>query len=205
MNTSIIINPQVRDELTHEAAQTAQAMKLLESFEITNEDDFTFAGNLLKLAKEKWKALEERRTEVTRPLNEALRAVNGWFKPAQEPYKQAELVLKQKISAYLLAQRAANEAAMQAAAQAAQAGDVDQAAQHVAALVEAPKVQGVSMREVWDFEVVNLDEVPREYLCLDAAKVRAAIWYADTERTPPRPIPGLRFFLKGQVSVRVGR
>lgn len=205
MNNTITINPQVRDELTAEASRTAQAMQLLESFEIRNEDDYAFAGELVKMAKEKWKALEERRTEVTRPLNEALRAVNGWFKPAQEPYKQAEQVLKQKISAYLLAQRAANAAAMQAAAQAAQAGDVDQAAQHVAALVEAPRVQGVSMREVWDFEVVNLDEVPREFLCLDEAKVRAAIWYADTEKTPPRPIPGLRFFLRGQVSVRAVR
>lgn len=205
MNTAITISPKVQDELTAEAAQTSQAMKLLESFEIRNEDDYTFAGELLKKAKEQWRALEERRTEVTKPLNEALRAVNGWFKPAQEPYKQAEHILKQKISAYLLAQRAANAAAMQAAAQAAQAGDAGQAAQHVAALVEAPRVQGVSMREVWDFEVVNLDEVPREFLCLDEAKVRAAIWYADTEKTPPRPIPGLRFFLKGQVSVRAGR
>lgn len=205
MSTTVNISPEVQTSLTVEASETSRAMALLERFEICSEDDYKFAGELLKSAKERWKALEEKRTAVTGPLNAALREINGWFKPAQEPYKKAEDRLKHMMSAYILTQRAKAAETMQAAAQAAQAGDIEGAAAHVATLAPAPAIKGVSVREVWDFEVVDPAAVPREFLTVDVEKVKSAIWYADTEKTPPRPIPGLRFFLKGQVSVRSGR
>jgi hypothetical protein len=44
-----------------------------------------------------------------------------------------------------------------------------------APVLGAPKVAGVSFTDVWDFELENLDEVPREYLKLDEQKVRAVV------------------------------
>ena len=205
MKTHVQLNHKVKNELTEETKRTTEAMALLQGFSIATEEDHARAGAILQVVKAQWNALEERRTAVTGPLNEALRTVNDWFRPVQGPLKDAERILKERISAFVLARKAANEAAMLAASEAAQAGDGATAMVHVGAIQEAPKLQGISFKEVWSFEVVNIDEVPREFMCLDETKVRDAIWYADTQKTPPRPIPGLRFFLKGQVTARTGK
>jgi hypothetical protein len=205
MKTHVQLNHKVKGELAHEADKASQALGMLHAFTIETEEDHTFAGAVLLQIKASWKELEEKRTSVTGPILEAKRTVDEWFKPVQGPLKEAERILKEKISAYILARKAANEAAMLAAASAAQAGDGEAALVHVGAIQDAPRVAGISVKEVWDWEVENLDEVPREFLMLDERKVREAIWYADTQNTPPRPIPGLRFVLRGQVTARGAR
>jgi hypothetical protein len=49
----------------------------------------------------------------------------------------------------------------------------------------------------WAFEVVDLDQVPRDYLSLDVAVVRQAI-----TRDGVRKIPGLRIFRAEALRVR---
>jgi hypothetical protein len=49
----------------------------------------------------------------------------------------------------------------------------------------------------WTFEVIDLDQVPREYLSLDVAVVREAI-----TRAGVRDIPGLRIFQAEALRVR---
>ncbi len=202
MKTHVQLNHKVKGELAPKAERNAQALAMVEAMPVATEEDHAFAGEVLLMVKAQWKELEEKRTAVTGPINEALKELNSWFKPVQAPLKEAERILKEKISAFIIARKAANEAAMLAAAQAAQAGDGKAALVHVGAIQEAPKVAGISVKEVWDFEVVNLDEVPREYLMVDERKVREAIWYADTEKRAPLLIPGLRFVLRGQVTAR---
>lgn len=202
MKTHVQLNHKVKGELAQEASKAQQALGMLHAFAIENEEDHSFAGEVLLQVKASWKELEEKRTAVTGPLNEALRTVNDWFRPVQQPLKEAERILKEKISAFIIARKAANEAAMLAAASAAQAGDGEAALVHVGAIQDAPRVAGISVKEVWDWEVENLDEVPREFLTVDERKVREAIWYADTEKRAPLPIPGLRFVLRGQVTAR---
>lgn len=194
----------VRTEIAPEAAQMAAALQVVNAHAIHDQSSFAYASDLLKLAKERWKFYEDRRTAVTGPLNAALREVNSWFKPVQEPYKQIEMILKSKIAQYTLAEKARAEQAMQQAAVAIQAGNAAAAAQHVAAMGPAPVAQGISVKEYWDFEVVDENAVPREFLSVDPRKIQAAIWYADTPHTPPRPIPGVRFFKSGSVTARTG-
>lgn len=49
---------------------------------------------------------------------------------------------------------------------------------------------GAADRYRWDFEVEDLEKVPREYFILDPVKVRKAI------RGGVRDIPGLSIYLK---------
>jgi len=51
-------------------------------------------------------------------------------------------------------------------------------------------------RTVWDYEVTEAGEIPREYLVVDAAAVRKAI------ASGVRTIPGLRIFERESLSVR---
>jgi len=53
-----------------------------------------------------------------------------------------------------------------------------------------------SIRLIWDFELTDLSLVPREFLMLDEAKVKAAI------KLEVRNIPGVRIFQKEQLNLR---
>ena len=188
-------------ELVAEATKVAKAVVMLQAFEIKTSEDMELAGERVKIVKEWWNTIENRRTEMTQPINAGLRSINAFFKPLLDPLKNAEMTLKSKIAAYTLAVRAEQERAMQAAATAAAAGNTAAAAQHVAALAPQAPVQGVSVREVWDWEVVDEAAVPRQYLSIDPAKVKAVIETNPIYGLVPN-IPGLRIFKKGSVTVR---
>ena len=53
---------------------------------------------------------------------------------------------------------------------------------------QAPKVEGVSFRDDWDFVITNAALIPREYLIPDEKKIRAVV-KAMKEHTN---IPGIR-------------
>jgi hypothetical protein len=62
----------------------------------------------------------------------------------------------------------------------------------------APKVDGVSFRTDWDFEIVDANLIPREYLIPDEKKIRGVV---KAMRGAAR-IPGVRPFEKRITSVR---
>lgn len=63
---------------------------------------------------------------------------------------------------------------------------------------EAPKVDGISLREVWKFEVVNAAAIPREYLVPDMTKI-GRIVRAIKDQTS---IPGIRVWSEKTVATR---
>lgn len=198
-NALIPISTEVHAELATEATETTQAMALLQAFEIANDDDLAYAGNVVKTVKERWKALEAKRTAITAPMNKALQAVQDLFNPIQHPLKAAEAVLKQKIGAYTLAQRAAQEASMQAAAEAIRTGG--DAAPHVAALAPVASVAGASVKPVWDWHIWDPDGVPRHLCSPDPAKIAAAMPKDVRQELAPQ-IEGVRVWVRGHVTVR---
>lgn len=198
MKTTTAITTELRQELSSEAAAMSQSITQLRGYLVETDDDLEYVGQLVRSAKERWKELEERRTAITKPINEALRQVNALFKPVQDPLKQVEVIIKSKIAAYTMAQRASQERAMRDAAAAIQSGDVQAAAEHVAAIVPASVLAGVGVREVWTFRVVDESLVPREFLRVDEDKIKATI----PKGSDPLPIPGIEFVKEGRVAVR---
>jgi hypothetical protein len=76
------------------------------------------------------------------------------------------------------------------------------AAQQVAAKPEPTHIRGdygstAYVRKSWTFEVVNLDQVPRDYMSLDTDVVREAI-----SKDEIRDIPGLRIYQAETLHVR---
>lgn len=158
-----------------------------------------FARELVK----KKDALDAERKAAVGPLNEVVKRINGWFKPAIETLTDAERHCKRLIGDYQL--RYAEEQRRQfAAAQAAMvAGDMSATTAALAASsAAAPSAAvGVGVREVWRAEVVDAAAVPREYLIVNEKALGAVARSVPKGGTPPT-IPGVRFSKDTQVSVR---
>jgi DNA repair exonuclease SbcCD ATPase subunit len=202
---------------TDVVAMKPQVNKLTEfarTLKIVTAEQFNDAANYLKSIKGLLKGIEDARTRITKPLNDALRQVNQQAKDASAPLEAAETQIKRSVLAYSAElerlrrdeQRRADEEARRErekleaqAAKAAASGKVEKAAQleqRAATVVapvinmEAPKVTGISTREVWKFEVMNAAIVPREYLIVDETKVRKVVSALKGDTN----IPGVRVY-----------
>lgn len=193
MITSLAIPTHEQAALAAEAAKYTAALDLLRELTITSKEGADFANDRLHAIKAQAKEYEARRTSVTKPLLDVKRTIDDWFRPVATALAGAEQILKGKIADYTRRTEDDQRAAMLAVA----AGDP------TALALTAPPVPlaGINVRTVWDAEIADPDAVPRELCSPDLAKIKQAIWYADTD-AEPRPIPGVRFVRKDRVTVR---
>lgn len=163
---------------------------------VTNADQMESAAAMLRDVKALQKDADAAQKSLTQPLEHEKKTIIAWFRDrVTSKLDAAENRLKRAILGYQAeqdrirreAQRAADEAARKErerlerqAAKAEAAGKVEKAeqiaerAQMVVAPVvqtEAPKVQGVSTRGIWKYEIADAAAVPREYLMPDEKKI----------------------------------
>lgn len=215
-NTDIASRPEVRE--LHQS--TDAIVSLASTYTVTTAEHYTAAGDDLKRVKAAQKRLEEVRTAITRPMDAAKKAVLEFFRAPEAKLADAENRIKRAMIGYQTEQeriRREQQAKLEAdarkereriAAQAAKAeaaGKVEKAealqiraAQVVAPVVmtEQPKVTGISLREVWRFEVVDATAVPREYLAIDEKKIGQIVRAMKGDTT----IPGVRVWAEKQLA-----
>ncbi len=184
-------------EKRHEYEEILEAVR---DFEIEDEDDYEFLATKLKEIKACNAEIEKRRKEVTQPLNAAIKAFSNWYKPSTDVLDESEVIIKKKLGEYTLKRRLADEARAKEIAAAAREGDFDKAHKASQALVGEVRVQGVAVRDTWQYDLENLDEVPREFLTLDHSAVKLYIKAAGKD--DPKPIPGIKFTRGTQVIAR---
>ena len=216
--------------LTKRALEEFQAslFEVPEDYEITDADDLAAAGTVLRQVKSRFTELEDLRKTMTRPLDQAKRAVLELFAPVEFNLKQAESRLKNAVSSFLRGQEAERrrleaelrdkqEAERKAAEEKAaklRAKGKDEQADDVISRVDAtpivvadvPKVPGVSVRGIWKAEVTDLLALilwsaAREndsYLTADMPTLNA---YARATKGAA-PIGGVRFYEEASVAVR---
>lgn len=135
--------------------------------------------------------LEEARTHITKPMNEALRNTNALFKSVREQYEMTERILKDKLAAHLIEAQAAESDALKNTENHDALGLVAMA---------APVAQGVSLRTYFDYEIVNIEMVPDTFWVIDEKALRAYI-----KATKGRvAIPGVNIVEKKDVAVSKG-
>jgi hypothetical protein len=136
------------------------------------------------------KEVEEERKTLTEPINRDLKQINEWYRTARAPLEAFKELANSKLNALALQRSQAAIEARKLAAQAAAAGDHAAA---VAAIVAAPPepvaVAGNSVRYEWRPVVVQPMLVPRDFLMVDEAKLKA---YSKTVEQPT-PVSGVRF------------
>ncbi len=160
----------------------ASALELVEAFEVTDEPTYEIAADELKSIKAKAAALDDQRKAITRPLDEAKRAVMDLFRAPLATLERAEGILKGKLLGYQQVQAHKAAEARQEAERAAQverdrlaaeaeqlraegrAGEAmvkTQVAQMIVATPlqgapATPKVAGLATTKAIDFEVTDL-------------------------------------------------
>lgn len=154
MTTQSILAPIASLALPDQASLTQRAQSALDfidSYEVIDQESYEMAGDELRAVKTRTKLLEEQRTSITGPLNNALRAVNALFAGPARLLEQAEGKLKLKMSGYVTAveraqaeqRRVAEEAAAAERAKAAAiAAEAEAAAKAAVAQAEAAAATG---------------------------------------------------------------
>lgn len=136
-----------RMDAGHGAAAT-NALQIANSFQVVDPDTADMAANELRTIVAKKRSLEEERTKITKPINEALRAVNALFKKPTELLEQAERILKSKLITYQDAEDKKRREA-QAKAEAAARAEAERLQREAAKLEAKGKVeQAAAKREI---------------------------------------------------------
>jgi len=172
------------EPLQREAESNFEALK---GIQITTQIGLDKAGEFLREIKGKMKALEAQRTSVTKPMLDAKKQIDAWFKPAKEALTRLETLLKNGITGYMAAQEKARLDALTA-------GDHDGAL----AIDQPTAPAGVSTRTIWKYRITDAAAVPREWLVIDHATVQAYV----NEHKAQSSIPGIEAYPDTSVSAR---
>jgi hypothetical protein len=198
----IVPAPAVQIEARQSRESIQETLEGLDDLVIASDDDMSYANELLGYVKTQYKALEERRKSVSKPLNDVLKTYNSWFKPVTDLLKSAEQMLKAKIADATAAARKAQDEALARVAEAeagGEAGGEVLAVAHGRDIVHTP--DNVSIREVWDCEIVDPDAVPHAFCDPNVQRLLAYVnaFGAKAE------VAGVKFFKKQIVTQRATR
>lgn len=171
----------------------------LRELSVVNDHAYHFVAGALKGIKHELKILEELQETDSRPHLDALQKIRDEYRPLKTLWSDMETIAKEKLTAYEqtqdklreeeqrrlnLAAAAERERLQKAADKLMAQGKVEKAIEKaaiaesiVAPVVQraAPKVEGLSFSEHWDFEVVNKNDVPDEYKMLDMPLLRKVV------------------------------
>lgn len=168
--------------------------------EITTADQYSAAANFLREIKTCRKRIADVFGPIVRAAHEAHKRAKAAQTEADQPLDQAEGIVKQSMIAYdteqaqiarqrqieaeAAARRAEEQRIVEEAAALEQAGEAQAAQELIEAPVIAPvvmvekatpAVEGITYREAWQFEVIDANAVPREWLIVDEKKVGAYV------------------------------
>ena len=206
-------------KLTTEAGSLAANY---EDFAVTNAIGYRDAAEDLKIIKGQLNQVNEKRLEITRPMDAAKKAVMDFFKPVVSRLEDAERHVKRAMVEWKAEEdRKAREAqrleqerarkreeklrkeaeAKREAGKEARADileDRAEATQAAPVAPAAPKVEGISTRKVWKFEVLDKTQLPAEYLIANEKAIGGVVRALKGDTN----IPGVRVYSEDVVSAR---
>ena len=213
--------PQTVDQVTNVMMGSTRDI-LTNAFkaEIKTDDDMNVAIDILATIKEKRKAVEKQRVEMTGPINKSLKIINGKFKEVLEPLDKAEAALKPKILAHqhIAEQKKREEALIERAkvqkeirdkaAEAQEMGDEETATElmtQASSVYIKPKEAArggftgakTVINRRWVYEVTDINALCKAgYVLENTVEINKQI------KSGERKIPGLRIYQKETLSCR---
>lgn len=96
----IMIKPIDTKEIQDETKDIAIILQKSKQIIIKNNDQYITANSILKEIKNRYKELDDKRKEITAPLDVAKKAVMNLFKPILENLEEAERIVKKNMIDY---------------------------------------------------------------------------------------------------------
>jgi len=220
MDTEIKINEETKT-LILQAEQIANKYQI---FTVISDEQYIQAFNLCKEIKNKHVELENKRKEITIPLDEAKKKIMDLFRKPLEILANAERIIKNAALIYqqmqekkrieeekrlIKLQEKEAERLRLRAEKAQEKGKFDKAeelkeqAEQIinilpTARIEIPEIEGVSTKTTWRYKIIDINQIPREYLIPnDEMLNKTAIATKGTLQ-----IPGIEFYSQPIISVR---
>jgi hypothetical protein len=187
---------EIKVKLDESLQESVKFYDIIKDHQIEDEKEYEEATELLKATKGKIKLLDQERTLTVKPLNDQVRQINSWYKKPLDKLKSIESTMKKMLAQYQLRQRQEQEKLLAQAASEKTDHAEAQLLVMQAAKKTAPAISGVSVREVWKWDLSDESKVPMEYYSLDHSKIDAAV------KSGKRDIPGIRVYQDAQVAVR---
>lgn len=160
--------------------QSNKALDIANSLVVATDDEMLEAGNVLKRVKLVGKMIKERKEEITKPMNEALKSVRALFSSVEKIQEEAQEIVSEKMLQYQKEQaevaekiRKENEVKLDDPATANDPHRYDD-------LKVVPDVMKKSedfhTRTNKVFKVVDKTKLPMEYLIADETAIRKAMY-----------------------------
>ncbi len=188
----------------------------MEGLTIANNDQFEETGAFVQGIKSKQKEVKGHYEDKRARTYDAYKTITTEISSYIDPLVKAEHIVKKKLGDYRIEMVrlrrieeteklaiAETEAEERQLVEAEELGDdsiLDEPLIVAPPVLETevPKMKGMSFTTVWKFEVVNVSELPREYLMPDERMIGGVV-KALKDKTQ---IPGIRVFSEQQVGAR---
>lgn len=169
-------------EITIVKAKSTKALNEAVDLIIETDEDYQNAGNLKLRIKEISKTIEERKSSIIKPINEALAQIRSMFRPAEESCKTSDSIVTSKMIAYDDKKELEAKKKAESIESKVESGYIkpETAVKQLENIDNAPKgmksVLGtVFIRKTKNVRIINESLIPREYLMIDMVKLRQAM------------------------------
>lgn len=195
MNSSsmVAVLPAEETALSAKAESWISVAKVMASLVIQDAALLETAGTLLRHARAERGDIEAQRKASTKPIHDLKRRIDTSYKRPLDALDALVGQLESMIADYHRRNRIEREAAIESTQVTLAAGLVP-----TAVVPTAPKLEGISVRTVWQFDVADPELVPRNLCSPDLAKIKACIPVVGS----PQEIPGVRWFQVEDVRAR---
>lgn len=153
-----------------------------QEIEITDADAYAKAGDIIKAVNNRIKAVEAKRLEYTRPLDESKRRIMADFQSITDPLEALVKELKQKMLAWYRVEQARADAEQKkieeeamAKAKAENVSEVTVPVVNTAMKTQRGTFATITVKKVWRWKVTDPDKVPDDFYSIDEDKIDAAV------------------------------
>ena len=176
-------------------SDAALAVQQAEAIQVTTTEQEEQAYTALTQINKAIKTIETKRKEITKPLNDSLKATNTMFKKLSEPFVEADRIIRGKVMDFREQQEEKAQKELERRQKIQAAHEAKGHETHEITQPEPEVAKSTVTTKRWTFEVVDEKKVPREYLVVDSVAVNKAI------RNGVREIDGLDIFQVGGLRV----
>lgn len=152
------------------------------SFVVKSEADKEKAAELINKMDNALKLVEERRTKITKPINDSLKSINDLFRPFKTQLEGGIKLVKQQVLLYVTEQEEIARKEAERIAKRVEKGTMKkETAANKLDSIKSPieKVSssggGLNFRKVDKIRIVDVSLIPREYLVPDEDKIFDAV------------------------------